>query len=194
MKAISIVLVLVACTDPSSPMMSGDDTGPTPDAPPQQQQLDPSDCTAFAASFANAAQTCGSSLPGGAQSAFEGWCKKGVTFAAMCGGNPAAGLDCFASPDANDWVCALGEPYPACNGDISAALGALCVVALGNPQCATGVKCTYDADCTNGFVCNSKTDQCMSKNAYCIGLPCTYDVDCPTDEKCNSAEGACIAK
>ena len=184
-----ILFPLVACSSPTG--SSGDDTGPTPDAPPGQT-LDPADCTPFAQSFAAAATTCGTPLPSGAQAAFEGWCKKGINAAAMCGGNPAAGLDCFSSPNANDWVCSGGEPYPACNGDIAAALGAWCLVALGNPQCATGVKCTYDADCSSGLVCNSATDQCMSKTAYCVGLPCVYDADCPTGHRCNSTEGMCI--
>ncbi|HEY5925224.1 MAG TPA: hypothetical protein VIV11_26255, partial [Kofleriaceae bacterium] len=170
---------------------SGDDE-PMPDGPPSSA-LDPADCTPFAQSLATAAMTCGTSLPAGGQAAFEGWCKKGVASAAMCGGNPGAGLDCFASPDPKDWICLAGEPYPACNGDLAAALGALCVVALGNPQCASGVKCTYDADCSTGLACNSRTNQCMSKNAYCVGLPCTYDADCPTGHRCNSTENACIA-
>jgi hypothetical protein len=193
---VSIVFV-AACSDPSSMMMSGDDVGPTPDAPMMQSTLDPADCTAFAQSFATAAQACGgTSLPAGAQAMFEGWCKKGITAGAatMCGGNPGAGLDCFSHADSQDWVCSFGEPYPACQGDLGAALGALCVVALGNPQCSTGVHCNYDVDCSNGLVCNSATNQCMSKSAYCIGLPCKYDVDCPTDEMCNSAEGACVGK
>ncbi len=159
-------------------------------------KLDPADCTPFAQSFAAAGTTCGTPLPAGGQAAFEGWCKKGVTKAAMCGGNPAGGLDCFATPDATDWTCgtAGSGPYPACNGDLGSALGALCVVALGNPQCATGVKCSFDSDCSNGLVCNTKTEECMSKSAYCIGLPCRFDSDCPTNEKCNGAEGACVGR
>jgi hypothetical protein len=180
---------LSAC---GSPMPGGGDDTPMPDGS-MQSSLDPADCTPFAQSVATAATACGTSLPPGGQAAFEGWCKKGVTMASMCGGNPQAGLDCFVSPDPNDWVCIAGEPYPACNGDLSAALGALCLVALGNPQCASGIKCTYDADCSTGFVCNSRTDQCMTKNAYCVGLPCTYDADCPTGHRCNSTENACIA-
>ena len=129
----------------------------------------------------------------GGQAALEGWCKKGITAASMCGGNPAGGLECFATPDATDWTCIAGDAYPACNGDIAAALGAWCLVALGNPSCATGVKCTYDADCSSGLVCNSRTDQCMSKSAYCVGLPCTYDADCPDGHRCNSTENMCIA-
>ncbi len=193
MFRILISLSFVAACGGSS-MMSGDDGGDDmpPDAPPGQT-LDPADCTAFAQSAANAQMTCGSPLPGGAQAALEGWCKKGVTVASMCGGNPAAGLDCFATPDATDWTCLAGDAYPACNGDIAAALGAWCLVALGNPSCASGVKCTYDADCSSGLVCNSRTDQCMSKTAYCVGLPCTYDADCPNGHRCNSTENMCIA-
>lgn len=181
-------LALSACGGSSS----GDDQASV-DAP--LAQLDPVDCVAFAQSFATAGNTCGTPLPAGGQAAFEGWCKKGIAKAAMCGGNPAAGLDCFATPDANDWVCqGPSGPYPACNGDLGASLGAFCVIALGNPACATGVHCQYDADCSNGLVCNSATEECMSKTAYCVGLPCKYDVDCPNSEKCNSAEGACIGK
>src|SRR5262245_40995707 len=180
--------LLVACS--SSPMMSGDDVVPIPDAP--HPSLDPADCTRLAQSFTTAAMTCGTPLPAGAQAAFEGWCKKGINAAAMCAGNPAAGLDCFSSPDSTDWVCAGGEPYPACNGDIAAALGAYCLIALGNPACASGVQCTYDADCSSGFACNSATGQCMSRSAYCVGLPCQYDVDCPTRHRCNGTEHMCI--
>ena len=161
-----------------------------PDAP--QQHLDAAKCTAFAQSAVTAATTCGSPLPAGAQASLETMCKKGVTVAAMCGGNPAGGLDCFASPDPTDWVCQLGQAYPSCNGDLGAALGAYCLIASGNPQCASGIHCQYDVDCSGNTVCNSATSQCMSKTAYCIGLPCQYDVDCPNQEKCNSAEHACV--
>jgi hypothetical protein len=179
--------LLFACGSPSG----GDDDDVPVDAP-ITSTLDPAKCTPFAQSLATAAQTCGTPLPSGAQTTFEGFCKKGVMSASMCGGNPGAGLDCFASPDPNDWVCYLGEPYPACNGDLAAALGAYCLIALGNPQCASGIHCTYDVDCPNGSACNSDTGQCFAKTAYCVGLPCTYDVDCPDDEKCNSTEHACI--
>jgi hypothetical protein len=189
LRSLVVMSCLVACGGPS---MSGDDAGDdTPDAA-ISMQLDPADCTELAKSYAATATMCGATLPAGAQAALEGWCKKGIPAAAMCGGNPSAGLDCFASPDANDWVCLGSEPYPACSGDISAALGAWCLIALGNPQCATGVKCTYDADCSSGLVCNGATGQCMSKSAYCVGLPCVYDADCPTGHRCNSTEGACI--
>jgi hypothetical protein len=56
------------------------------------------------------------------------------------------------------------------------------------------VKCQFDADCSNGLVCNSATDECMSKTAYCVGLPCRFDADCPDGEKCNGAEGACVGE
>ncbi|MBA3395059.1 MAG: hypothetical protein H0T89_20600 [Deltaproteobacteria bacterium] len=191
--ACAVSLCLLACGTPSSEPGGGDDAPPV-DAPPVVSQLDPAKCTPFAQSFAMAAASCGSPLPAGAQTSFEGFCKKGVAGAELCGGDPAAGLACFASADANDWVCQLGEPYPACNGDLAAALGALCLIALGNPQCATGIKCEYDADCSNGLKCNGATKQCMSKTAYCIGLPCQYDADCPQGETCNGAEGACIGE
>jgi hypothetical protein len=158
------------------------------------QQLDPAQCTPFAQSFAAAAQMCGTQLPAGAQAMVEGWCKHGIAQASMCGGNPAGGLACFASPDPNDWVCALGAPYPACNGDLASALGALCVVALGNPSCTSGVHCQFDVDCSGNAACNSMTHECFSKGAYCIGLPCAFDVDCPSAEKCNSAEHACVGR
>lgn len=183
-------LVLPACGGGDE--SSGDDTQGVDAA---SGKLDPADCTAFAQSFAKAGNTCGTPLPAGGQAAFEGWCKKGVTKAALCGGSPSAGLDCFATPDATDWTC-VGSfgPYPACNGDLGAALGAFCVIALGNPQCATGVKCRFDSDCSTGLKCNSKTEECMSENGYCVGLPCRFDADCPTNEKCNSAEGACVTE
>ena len=187
--ALVLALVLSACGDDGSSL--GDDQ-PVDAAP---AQLDPADCVAFAQSFAAAGNTCGTPLPAGGQAAFEGWCKKGIAKAAMCGGSPAAGLDCFSAPDATDWTCVgAAGPYPACNGDLGAALGAFCVIALGNPACATGVKCQFDADCSNGLVCNSATDECMSKTAYCVGLPCRFDADCPDQEKCNSAEGACVGE
>lgn len=183
---------LAACGGGSS---TGDDAPPVDGGGSNNPVLDPADCTAFAASFASAGTTCGTPLPSGGQAAFEQWCKKGITAAAMCGGDPAAGLDCFATPDASDWQCvgALG-PYPTCGGDLAAALGALCVVALGNPQCASGIRCQFDADCSNGSKCNSATEQCVVENAYCIGLPCRFDADCPNREKCNSAEGACVGE
>ena len=181
-----LAFLAVACGSSGS---GGGDDNVQPDA---AASLDPNKCAAFAKSASDAATTCGTSLPAGGQASLEQWCRKGVTAAAMCGGNPAGGLDCFASPDPSDWVCQLGQPYPSCNGDLGSALGAYCLIASGNPSCASGVHCSFDADCSNGMICNSATDQCMVKNAYCIGLPCAFDVDCPTNEKCNSAEHACV--
>jgi len=184
-------LFAAACGGPSDSMM-GDDEGPGPDAN-TVASLDPQDCAPFASSMANAATTCGTSLPAGGQSAVEGWCRKGIEKASLCGGMPADGLDCFATPNADDWVCSAGEPYPACGGDLEAALGAYCLMALGNPSCAS-IECEYDVDCSSGSSCNSVTGRCFRDSAYCIGLPCAYDVDCPTNEKCNSAEGAFVGK
>src|SRR5512140_3985492 len=183
MTRFAMFTLLLAACGPSS--TTGDDQ-PMPDGP-VATTLDPAKCTAFAQSLATAAQTCGTPLPAGAQASVETWCKKGLTVAARCGGSPAAGLDCFASPDPTDWVCQLGQPYPSCNGDLAAGLGAYCLMASGNPSCASGIHCQYDADCSGTSVCNSATGQCMQKSAYCVGLPCAYDVDCPTGEKCNSA-------
>jgi hypothetical protein len=193
--SMSFLVLFSACTTSSMPGGDdiGDDDGPPPDSG-SVSHLDPASCTGFAQNLADAATTCGTSLPSGAQAAFEGWCKKGVTAAEMCGGNPAAGLDCFESSDPTDWVCYFGDAYPACNGDLAAALGAMCVVALGNPSCASGIQCEYDVDCSGNSACNGATGQCFNKSAYCIGLPCTYDVDCPSNEKCNGAEHACVAR
>src|SRR3569833_1735971 len=139
------------------------------------------------------AAACGSpGTPGGVQASIELLCHKNNTDTATRSSEPARKLACFASPDPSDWVCQAGQPYPACNGDLGAALGAYCLMASGNPSCASGIHCAYDVDCSSGMVCNSATSQCMVKSAYCIGLPCAYDVDCPTHEKCNSAEHACV--
>lgn len=197
---LSISTLLFACTssmtDPGGGGGGGGDPDPDmqPDGGMPPTTLDKADCAAFAQSLANAAQTCGSPLPTGAQATFEGWCRKGVDAAAMCGGKPAGGLDCFASPDPNDWVCSVGEPLPACDGDLASALGAYCLVALGNPSCASGIECDYDADCSSGMECNGATGQCFSKSAYCIGLPCEYDADCPQGETCNGAMHACVGE
>ncbi len=186
-----VTLALAACSAPADP--SGGDSGPVnPPGPTTTASLDPAECTAFAQSMVSAASSCGTALPSGAEASFEGWCKKGVSGAASCGGDPAAGLECFASPDPTDWVCSLGQPYPSCNGDLGAALGAMCLVALGNPSCSSGIQCEYDADCSGGMSCNSVTKECFSPQSYCIGLPCKYDFDCPSNEKCNSAEQACV--
>jgi hypothetical protein len=183
------LVVVFACAsepardpDPETPVDGG-----------MEVTLDKAACAVFAQSLVAAAQACGSPLPAGAQATVDGWCRKGIDAAAMCGGTPAAGLDCFASPDPNDWVCSLGEPYPACGGDLSAALGAYCLLALGNPECAS-IKCQYNADCSDGMACNSATGRCYGKQAYCIGLPCRYDADCPDGERCNGAEHACVGE
>jgi hypothetical protein len=186
--AFSITLA-TACGSPTGG--DDDDDGGTPDAPPASN-LDPSDCAPIAANFAAGADMCGAPLPGGAQAQLETMCKKGIAAAAMCGGNPAAGFDCFATPDPTDWACSGGEPLPACNGDLAASLGMYCVIALGNPACASGIQCDFDADCSNGLGCNGATKQCFSKTAYCVGLPCQFDADCPASHTCNGAEKVCV--
>jgi hypothetical protein len=155
--------------------------------------LDPADCAGVASGLVAAATACGTPVPGGAQAQIESRCRRGLAKADACGADPAGGLACFRSPDATDWVCIGGEPFPSCDGDLGAALGMYCVLALGNPECASGVACTFDADC-GGLECNGATGECFSKDAYCVGLPCTFDADCPTGEACNSAEGACVAE
>lgn len=186
-------LIFAACGGGTSP--SGDDA-PEPDASVSidgsTSTLDPNDCAGFAANLVAAAQTCGTPVPANAQQVFEAACRKGVTSADLCGGDPAAGLACFETQDASDWVCAAGEPYPYCNNDLGAALGMYCLVSLGTTACASGIQCQFDADCSNGFECNEATGQCFSKDAYCVGLPCELDADCPTGHTCNGAEGACI--
>jgi hypothetical protein len=180
---------LLACSDSAT---STPDAAGTTDAPPVV--ISDADCAAFAHNAATASAGCGSPFPTGAEATLTTFCKKGVASAATCGGNPAAGLACFKTPDATDFQCLAGEAYPACNGDLAAALGMYCVVALGNPQCASGIKCEFNADCSGNSACNDATGQCFSKNAYCVGMPCTFDADCPTNEKCNSAEHACVAR
>lgn len=189
--ALSLTLSLVACGGGSP----GGDDDPMPDggrtdAP--STNLDPNDCAGVAANFVAAAQTCGTPLPGNAQAAVEAACRKGVTKADLCGGDPGRGLACFETPDATDWQCALGEPLPYCNNDLGAALGMYCLLALGNTQCASGVRCRFDSDCPGGSACNEATEECFAQDAYCVGLPCRFDADCPNGEKCNDAEGACI--
>jgi len=169
------------------------DGGSQPDGS-NHSTLDPAKCAAFAQSAVDAAATCGSPLPQGAAAQLETMCRKGVAAASSCGGNPSGGLDCFASPDPTDWVCELGQPYPSCNGDLAAGLGAYCLISLGNPSCASGVQCQFDVDCSGNALCNSVTHQCVQKSAYCVGLPCEFDVDCPSAEKCNSAEHACVGQ
>ncbi|MDQ3369065.1 MAG: hypothetical protein M3680_26880 [Myxococcota bacterium] len=188
-SALVLALFAAACSN-------GGDDGPTPDAARPDgavsMSLDPAACTGVAASVIQAAQVCGTPLPGTAQAQVETMCKKGIMGAQLCGGDPARGLACFESYDATDWVCAAGEPYPACNGDLAAALGMYCLLALGNPACASGIQCDFNADCSSGSSCNGATGQCFSKSAYCVGLPCQFNADCPTGETCNGAEGACI--
>jgi hypothetical protein len=189
--ALVIVLAAAACGNSNPPADDeppGDDTGGF-DAPPAG--LDPADCAPIAASFVAAATTCGTPLPPGAEAQFETMCRDGVTAASTCGGNPTAGFDCFATQDSTDWVCAGGQPYPACNGDLAASLGMYCVIALGNPSCASGIQCDFDADC-GALSCNGATGQCFDPEAYCVGLPCEFDADCPDGHTCNDAEGACI--
>jgi hypothetical protein len=182
--------LLAACSSSNSGSMSPDGHG---SGDGSNTTLDPADCTKFAASLATASQTCGTPLPAGAQATFEDWCKKGIPNANLCGGNPAGGLACFASPDPGDWVCLAGQPYPACDGDLGSALGALCLTTLGDPNCAgSGLHCQFDVDCSGNAACNSVTHVCFSKTAYCVGLPCAFDVDCPDNEKCNSGEHACV--
>ncbi|MBS1118403.1 MAG: uncharacterized protein H6Q90_631 [Deltaproteobacteria bacterium] len=186
----SCSFLMAACGGSSS---TGDDDVGGVDAP-VSATLDPRDCSGVAQNFAAAATTCGGQLPAGAEAAFKGFCERGVAAAAMCGGNPAGGLDCFVTKDATDWVCQLGQPYPACNGDLASALGMYCVIALGNPACASGIHCEFDTDCSGGLGCNGKTSQCFDKSAYCIGLPCEFNTDCPAHETCNGAEHVCVGQ
>lgn len=193
--ALSLVLALITACSGGSPSGGDDDPmvdgGPRPDGT-QTSTLDPNDCAGVAANFVQAAQTCGTQLPSNAQATFEAACRKGITKADLCGGDPAAGLACFETPSAGDFECVLGEPAPYCNNDLGAALGMYCLIALGNVQCASGVKCEYDSDCPSSSACNEATGECFAKEAYCVGLPCKYNADCPNGQKCNDAEGACI--
>jgi hypothetical protein len=177
-----------ACT--SSPTAGPPDGGAHGDS--AAPALDKADCAAFATTTIAAAQTCGTPLPPGAAAALKGYCEKGVADAAMCGGDPAGGLACFRTADPTDYACIAGDVYPACDGDLGSALGMYCLIALGNPQCHSGIHCEFDVDCSGGTACNSATHECFAKTAACIGLPCAYDVDCPSTEKCNSAEHACV--
>ncbi|CAN5481611.1 hypothetical protein BH11MYX1_BH11MYX1_27130 [soil metagenome] len=187
MKRFILITILAACGSSST----GDD-GTTVDGN-VTPMIDADACAGLSKSAVAAATACGSPLPASAQASLEQWCRKGVTRVGACGGDPAGGLACFASPDASDWTCALGQPYPSCGGDTASALGAYCLIASGNPACESGIACAYDVDCSGSSACNTVTKQCFSKAAYCIGLPCAYDVDCPSSEKCNSAEHACVA-
>lgn len=153
--------------------------------------LNPADCAAFAQNAVDAQTACGAPPPTGAAMALTTACQKGIQKAALCGGDPAAGLACFRSEDPTDWVCQLGEILPSCNGDISAALGMYCLVKLGDPSCAS-IACQGSLDCPSGSSCNQVTHQCFSNAANCIGLPCDGSLDCPSGETCNQAEHACI--
>jgi hypothetical protein len=174
-----------------------DGTTATPDAGKPDaniSSLNEADCVGFAKGAVSASATCGQPLPAGAETTLTNFCKKGIRGAAMCGGDPAGGLACFKTPDADDYQCAAGNAYPACGGDLASALGMYCLVSLGNPQCASGIKCNFDLDCGGNTACNDATGQCFSKSASCIGLPCKFDLDCPSNEKCNDAEHACVAR
>ena len=190
-RFLAVFTVLAACGGPSMP--GGDDEPPMPDAPPAST-LDPADCTPIAQNFIAGANMCGTPLPPGAQQQIETICRKGVMAADLCGGNPGAGFDCFVTQEPTDWICQGGEPFPACNGDLAASLGMYCVIALGNPSCASGIQCQFDADCSNGLACNGAVGECFDQSAYCVGLPCEFDADCPQGHTCNGAENACIAE
>ncbi|MEO8702726.1 MAG: hypothetical protein ABI867_21965 [Kofleriaceae bacterium] len=182
-------LMWIACGSPASGGDDDDDDVPV-DAPPVTT-LDPADCTPIAQNFIAGATMCGTPLPSNAQAQLESVCRKGIKAASTCGGNPTAGFDCFVTQDASDWVCAAGQPFPACDGDLGASLGMYCVMALGNPACASGIKCEFDADC-GGAECNGATGECFDPSAFCVGLPCEFDADCPNGETCNGAEHACV--
>jgi hypothetical protein len=153
--------------------------------------LDPADCMAFAQNAVAAQNACGPGLPPDAVATLTAACKQGIAEAALCGGNPEAGLACFRSPDPTDWVCELGEVYPYCNNDLDAALGMYCLIKLGDPKCDS-VACQGSLDCPTGSACNQVTHHCFSDQANCVGLPCDGALDCPTGETCNQAEHACV--
>jgi hypothetical protein len=177
-----------SCSEASS------DQANSPDAKAETAGLNEADCVGFAQNAVNASTMCGTPLPGNAESTLVNYCKKGVRSASMCGGNAKGGLECFKTPDGNDFQCVLGSALPSCDGDLASALGMYCLVALGNPNCASGIRCELDIDCSNNAACNDTTKQCFSKSANCIGLPCALDIDCPDKEKCNSAEHACVGQ
>ena len=184
----ALFLALVAC-DPS--MGAGPGGDDSPDAPDAAMPLDPADCAAFASNAVAAQRACGGPLPANTEATLAAACRKGLTSAALCGGDPAAGLECFRSPDPSDWVCQLGAVLPSCDNDLEAALGMYCLVKLGDPQCAS-ISCDGSLDCPTGSGCNFVTHQCFSNSANCVGLPCNGSLDCPTGETCNSAEHACV--
>jgi hypothetical protein len=190
----SALFVLAACsgtsttTSPDGGHADGHGSG-TVDAP--ASVLDPHDCDLFANNAVAAQQACGGAVPPGGAAALAMECKNGIAKAALCGGNPAAGMACFRSLDATDFVCDLGVALPSCNGDLDAVVGMYCLVELGNPECAS-IQCNGSLDCPTGASCNQVTHQCFSNNAYCVGLPCDGSLDCPGGESCNTAEHACI--
>jgi hypothetical protein len=200
--ALSAVTLLLAACGPVDPDGVGGGAGGSAGAAGgsaggaggSSASLNKADCAAFAANAVTAQASCGAPAPSNGAATLQTACERGVDGAAACGGNPAGGLACFRTPDATDYVCQLGNIFPACNGDLAAALGMYCLVSLGNPSCASGIHCEFDTDCSGSTACNSKTGQCLSKAASCIGLPCTWDTDCPSAEKCNSAEGACVGR
>jgi hypothetical protein len=160
-----------------------------PDAGPIQG-LDAEDCAAFADSLHAAAQACGQIVPVD-PGAVEAACRKGVRSASLCGGDPTAGLACFATADGDDWMCGPGVATPYCQNDLDAVLGAYCLTALGTPECA-GLRCEGDYDCPEDSLCNGVTGQCFWREAYCVGLPCDYGYECPEGQECNTAEHVCV--
>ncbi len=184
-----LMLALVACSNGPGDDATTPDGGGGSDG--SASSLDPADCMAFAQNAVAALTMCGGVAPPDGVATLTAACKKGIANASLCGGNPAAGLACFRSPDPTDWVCQLGDAYPYCNNDLDAALGMYCLVKLGDPSCAS-VACTGSLDCPSGSSCNDATHQCFSNQANCIGLPCHGSLDCPTGETCNQAEHACI--
>jgi hypothetical protein len=188
----SWLFLLAACGCSSTNKASNTDArGSAEVDAPLMSQLDPHDCDLFASNAVAAQQACGGAVPPGGAAALAMECKKGIAKASLCGGDPAAGMACFRSPDATDWVCQLGTALPYCNNDLEAALGMYCLVQLGNPACAS-IQCDGSLDCPTGASCNQVTHQCFSNNAYCVGLPCDGSLDCPGGEACNTAEHACI--
>jgi hypothetical protein len=191
-----VAVAVTACsTEPADdlPEMQPDASVPMHevDAAVVVQMLNPSDCDAFAANAASAQNACGADVSAAEKAALATACKKGIESASLCGGNPAAGMDCFRSPDPSDWVCQLGTVLPSCNADLEAALGMYCLVKLGDPRCAS-IACDDSLDCPSGSSCNDATGKCFSQSANCVGLPCESSLDCPQGEICNSAEHACI--
>jgi hypothetical protein len=86
--------------------------------------------------------------------------------------------------------CSVGQTDTDSTSAVNVLLGVLCVTTVNNVNCA-GMACNYDADCPNGYGCNSATDYCVKDNAACVGLPCEYNADCPNGMTCNSATEQC---